>query len=136
MTEDVGRDTGVYGWQRVRSGRSMSCFHYPKIDMKLTGQRLREECQRKNFTVKDIQNYLQIGGVFSRCMPGFSGKALPSLDNMYALSYLLGRSIDELIVPQKKRILSEESSYSMEYATKDKVLLYECFPGYRARATG
>ena len=66
----------------------------------------------------------------------FSGKALPSLDNMYALSYLLGRSIDELIVPQKKRILSEESSYSMEYATKDKVLLYECFPGYRARATG
>ena len=113
----------------------MSCFHYPKIDMKLTGPRLREECQRKNFTVKDIQNYLQIGA-FQSVYAWFSGKALPSLDNMYALSYLLGRSIDELIVPQKKRILSEESSYSMEYATKDKVLLYECFPGYRARATG
>ena len=112
MTEDVGRDTGVYGWQR-----------------------LREECQRKNFTVKDIQNYLQIGA-FQSVYAWFSGKALPSLDNMYALSYLLGRSIDELIVPQKKRILSEESSYTMEYATKDKVLLYECFPGYRARATG
>ena len=44
-----------------KGSESMLPFRYPKINLKLTGQRLKEECQRQNYTVKDIQELLQLG---------------------------------------------------------------------------
>ena len=82
-----------------KGSESMPPFRYPKINLKLTGQRLKEECQRQNYTVKDIQELLQLGACQS-IYAWFSGRSLPTLDNMYALSRILGKTIDELIVCQ------------------------------------
>ena len=59
---------------------------YPLIDVLRTGQRLKEACIKKNIEAKEIKQFL--------------GKALPSLDNFYALSSYLGTELDSLIVPQ------------------------------------
>ena len=75
----------------------MFCFQYPEIDMEQTGKRLKAECERQKYTVKDLQKYLKIGA-YQSIYAWFEGKTLPTLDNMYALSVLLGKTVNELIV--------------------------------------
>ncbi len=71
------------------------------IDMKKTGQRIREACKSRDISVKDIQKNLFIGS-FQAVYAWFSGKSLPSLDNLYRLSRLLNVSMDSLIVGQQE----------------------------------
>lgn len=72
------------------------------IDMKKTGQKIREACKSRNISVKDIQQNLFIGS-FQAVYAWFSGKSLPSLDNLYRLSQLLNVSMDSLIVGQQDK---------------------------------
>ena len=104
----------------------MSYFEYPQIDMKKTGQKLREECMRQNYTVRDIQRYLQIGA-YQSVYAWFSGKALPSLDNMYALSRLLGRTMEELIVCQKEENPYKKNWRILETSAQKRIWAYRCF---------
>jgi len=67
-----------------------------QIDMKKTGAKIRELCKKNNITVKDIQNELGIGA-FQSVYDWFSGKSLPSLDNFFYLSKLLGVHMDDMI---------------------------------------
>ena len=69
----------------------------PAINMKATGSRLRRMMGRKGLSVKDIQEYLGLSCVQSvyRWMNGCS---MPSIDNLYALSELLGVPMDDIIV--------------------------------------
>lgn len=67
------------------------------IDMKRTGMRMKELCRQKGITVKAIQKELHIGA-FQSIYAWFSGKSLPSLDNMYCLSRLLGIAMEDMIV--------------------------------------
>lgn len=70
---------------------------YPIINMKATGIRLRQIMDRKNITVKDIQQYLNLSCVQSiyRWLGGYS---MPTVDHLYALSGLFQVPIDYLIV--------------------------------------
>ena len=70
------------------------------IDLKKTGQRIKEICKSQNISVKDIQETLFIGS-FQSVYAWFSGKSLPSLDNLYRLSRLLKVPMDTLIVGQQ-----------------------------------
>lgn len=72
------------------------------IDMKKTGQRIKEICRSKKVSVKDIQKNLMIGS-FQAIYAWFSGKSLPSLDNLYRLSRLLGVPMDFLVVGQAEQ---------------------------------
>ena len=49
--------------------------------------------------VKEIKQFLGLAAMQS-IYNWFQGKALPSLDNFYALSSYLGTELDSLIVPQ------------------------------------
>ena len=71
---------------------------YPLIDVLRTGQRLKDACIKKNIEAKEIKQFWD----WRRCSlyNWFQGKALPSLDNFYALSSYLGTELDSLIVPQ------------------------------------
>lgn len=71
--------------------------------MKKTGQRIKELCKSRNISVKDIQQNLFIGS-FQAIYAWFSGKSLPSLDNLYRLSRLLKVPMDEIIVGQQESI--------------------------------
>ena len=75
---------------------------YPLIDVLRTGQRLKEACIKKNIEAKEIKQFLGLAAMQS-IYNWFQGKALPSLDNFYALSSYLGTELDSLIVPQGLR---------------------------------
>ena len=72
-------------------------FHYPEIDAKKTGKRIRELCNQRGLTVKQIQECLFIGSnqaIYS----WYCGRTLPKIDSFYALASLLEVTMDELIV--------------------------------------
>lgn len=84
----------------------MKCEQFAAIDMKQTGKRIHEICKWRNISVSDIQKELKIGS-FQAIYAWFSGKCLPSLDNMYYLSRLLK-------VPMELLIVSENPGYNIE----------------------
>lgn len=71
-------------------------MEYPVIDMKLTGRRIKEVCRARGISVKSVQEYMNFSSVQS-VYDWFHGKSLPSLDNFYALSRLLGMPMEDLI---------------------------------------
>lgn len=80
-------------------------FTFPIIDLKQTGCRIKSICARRGYTVKKLQEALQIGA-FQSIYDWYSGKTLPSLDNMLALSRLLEIPVEELIVCQNMEHLN------------------------------
>lgn len=72
----------------------MTC---PTINMKKTGDNLRQLFNKHGYSVRDIQEALCIGSnqaIYSWLV----GRTLPSLDNLVALSILLEISIDEILI--------------------------------------
>lgn len=67
-----------------------------QIDMKKTGAKIKALCKERNITVKDIQKELYIGA-FQSVYDWFSGKTLPSVDNLYRLSKLLNVRMEDMI---------------------------------------
>lgn len=74
------------------------------IDVKTTGKRIKRLCEERGVTVKDIQEELNIGA-FQSIYNWFSGKTLPSLDNMYRLSKMLNVAMEDIIVDNSNRII-------------------------------
>ena len=68
--------------ERQHGGTEMT--GYPLIDVLRTGQRLKEACIKKNIEAKEIKQFLGLAAMQS-IYNWFQGKALPSLDNFYAL---------------------------------------------------
>ena len=68
-----------------------------------TGVNLRRLMDARNITVKDVQEHLGLESVQS-IYHWISGSSLPSLPNAYALSDLLGVSVDDLIIGNRKPI--------------------------------
>lgn len=74
----------------------MSRFGFPVIDIKATGEKIKEECLRQGYSVKEIKEYLGLGSIQS-VYNWFGGRTLPSLENMLALSCLLKKRMEELV---------------------------------------
>ena len=75
----------------------MEKYKYPLINIEKTGEWLRYLCKRNNITVTDIQEKLRIGSN-QAVYAWFNGKALPSLNNMLALSDLMGVKANDMVV--------------------------------------
>ena len=75
-----------------------------RVDVGKTGRRMKEICRRRKISVKDIQEKLFIGS-YQAIYAWFSGKSLPSLDNLYRLSRLLNVPMDWMIVGQQEKYL-------------------------------
>ena len=75
----------------------------PMIDMERTGKRIRQLCTANQYSVRELQDYLRIGCPQS-IYNWYHGKTLPSLDHLYALSYLLQVPVNWLVV-------SDETDY-------------------------
>lgn len=74
---------------------------YPVIDMARTGQNIKNVMRLKGFTVKDLQNYLELSTPQS-IYHWFDGRNLPTIDNLYALSELFHMSVDALLVGNRR----------------------------------
>ena len=88
---------------------------YPVIDMLETGRQLKQECDRRQISPKELQDFLGLAALQS-VYGWFQGRTLPSLDNFYALSRYLGMQMEELVVPQKygREVLVREARRTME----------------------
>lgn|GEM_PF-480006 len=73
---------------------------YPVIDVQETGMRLKRACDRRRVSPRELQEFLGLAALQS-VYGWFQGRALPSLDNFYALSCYLGMRMEELLVPRK-----------------------------------
>lgn len=70
---------------------------YPDVDLARTGAMLKDQIQSAGYTVKDIQQYLMLSCP-QPIYRWYSGKILPSVNHLYAISRLLGVHMEELIV--------------------------------------
>ncbi|SCY38645.1 DNA-binding transcriptional regulator, XRE-family HTH domain [Lachnospiraceae bacterium XBB2008] len=70
---------------------------YPVIDMKATGNRIRQIRIGNKMRVSDISDYM--GFEYAQAVYKWeAGKSLPSVDNLYALSRLFGVSVEDILV--------------------------------------
>lgn len=85
----------------------------PGIDLRATGHnifRLREE---RGYSVADLQEYFGFAAP-QAVYKWQNGQSLPTVDNLYALSRLLGVPMDDILVP-----LSGASGVSGKKEKKD-----------------
>lgn len=96
---------------------------YPNINMLKTGQRLKKLIFEKGFTVKDIQNHLQL----SCPQPVYRwmrGEILPSVDHLYVLSKVLGVHMEDMLVPKNLPVATVFET--RENGRKYLLAYYEC----------
>lgn len=75
---------------------------YPTIDLERTGRRIRQVMLRKGLSVRDIQEYLGLVTPQS-IYHWFSGRNMPTVDNLYALSELFEVPVDTLLCGNRKQ---------------------------------
>ena len=80
----------------------------PVIDKKETGINLRRIMDERGMSVKDIQQYLGLGSVQS-VYHWLNGLSMPTVDNLYALSYLFHVSVDDMLCGDRPRILADKN---------------------------
>ena len=73
----------------------------PLIDKRATGNQLRRLMDTRGITVKDVQQYLELGSVQS-IYHWVNGSSMPTIDNLYALSELFQVTIDEIVCGSRK----------------------------------
>lgn len=75
---------------------------YPTINVVETGQNIKQIIKSKGFSVRDVQEYLELTTPQS-IYHWFDGRNLPTIDNLYALSGLLGVPVDSLLVGNRSK---------------------------------
>lgn len=75
---------------------------FPQIDKKQMGQRLKHIMKEKNVTPKEIQQYLCLSCV-QTIYRWIEGVNVPCIDHLYALSILLGVTMEELVAGETKK---------------------------------
>ncbi len=70
---------------------------YRTIDQEKTGRKIKEMLLAEGYDAKYLQEYLQLGGPQS-VYRWFQGRMVPSIDNLLAISDLLGVHVEELLV--------------------------------------
>jgi len=78
----------------IREENSM--FLYPLIDVKMTGRRIKTLCEEKGLSVKEVQKHLGLA-CFQTIYSWYSGKSLPSIDNLIVLSRLFDINLESII---------------------------------------
>lgn len=96
---------------------------YANIDMVETGQKLKNIICLAGYNPKDIQKYLHLSCV-QPIYRWYKGKILPSVDNLFMLSELLGVHMEELLVKKMRNVMV----YDIEKCSHQK--MEECYKAY------
>ena len=73
----------------------------PVIDKKKTGIHLRRIMDARGLSVKDVQQYLELGSVQS-VYHWLNGISMPTIDNLYALRELFQVSVDDMLCGSRR----------------------------------
>ena len=80
---------------------------FPVIDLEATGKNIKRLLNERDLSAADLQSYFHFES--SRAIYKWqAGQCLPSLDNLYALSKLLGVSMDQILVDQHAALRMKE----------------------------
>lgn len=89
---------------------------FPTIDKRKTGIQLRKLMDKNGLSVKEVQQYLELGSVQS-VYHWLNGISLPTVDNLYALSELFQ-------VPMEERLCGNRKKYVYQPKTPQEKRLY------------
>lgn len=70
---------------------------YPTIDVKATGARIKELRKECGFTIREVSEYMGFTTDQAVCK-WQRGESLPTVDNLYALSKLYGKRMEDILV--------------------------------------
>ena len=76
---------------------------YPMIDTVQTGLTIKALMTQQHLSAKDIQEYLNLSCV-QTIYRWLKGESVPSIDNLYALSFLFHVSMDEIVQGNKQQL--------------------------------
>lgn len=80
----------------------MIMMNYPVLDPKAIGGRIRELRKERGLRVEDIRDFM--GFESDQAIYKWQrGESLPTLDNMYALSKLLGTTVEFILAGERER---------------------------------
>ena len=78
-------------------GVQMNTNYFPFIDVQATGKNIKRLRQERGLSVKDLQNYF--GFEEPQAIYKWQwGQCLPSVDNLFALCYLLDVRFEDILV--------------------------------------
>lgn len=85
--------------------------YYPVIDMKATGKNITSLRKARGLSVADLQQFFGFDAP-QAIYKWQNGQTLPSIDNLYALSYLFEVAIEDILITQRPKfqVLPQESS--------------------------
>lgn len=72
-------------------------MEFPMIDLKETGEKIKRLCKEAGYTPASLKRILNLGCV-QTVYKWFNGENVPSIENFYALSLLLGVQMEDLLV--------------------------------------
>ena len=90
------------------------CCVYSQINIEKTGKKIMELLVESNVDVKTLANTIGVSN--QSVYKWVNGKSLPTLENMYQISKILGVTIDDIIV----------GSDSIQYVTPEIYVREEC----------
>jgi len=91
---------------------------YPTLNILQTGQKIRQLMKRQNYSVHDLQTFLGFATPQS-IYHWFSGRNMPTIDNLYALSSLFHVPVDSMLCGSR-----EDKWYFTSYSSYHRLLSY------------
>ena len=82
---------------------------FPVLDLKATGENIKKLRKKNDLTVEDISRFMGFESV-QAVYKWQRGESLPTIDNLYALSWLFGTSIDNILVGNREEEDERSSS--------------------------
>ena len=93
---------------------------FPVIDMAATGSVIKALREQKGYSVQDVQEYFG----FDQPQAIYKwqrGETLPTVDNLYALSTLLGAPIKDILVPTGYTVFSRFGGHNQNRSERVKL---------------
>ena len=107
----VRENSGNAGWSFVV---------FPVIDMAVTGSVIKALREQNGYSVQDVQEYFG----FDQPQAIYKwqrGETLPTVDNLYALSTLLGAPIKDILVPTSYTVYSQFGGHNQNRSERVKL---------------
>lgn len=97
---------------------------FPTIDKRETGINLRKLMDKHGLSVKDVQEYMGFSNV-QGIYHWLNGRSMPTIDNLYALSRLLGVTMDEIVCGTRPAPITHIMSAPQEAQNRRVCAYYE-----------
>ena len=98
----------------------MTCVRYPVIDLPATGENITRLRLARGLTVRDLQQFFGFEAP-QAIYKWQRGETLPTVDNLYALSTLLGAPIKDILVPTGYTVFSRFGGHNQNRSERVKL---------------